>query len=114
MAASRLKATQHINCDSETQEQKTTIMDIWLTILGMALVTFFTRIIAFLVLRGEIAPWLQQWLNFVPVAVFTALIIPTLLIAEQNGARMLAFGPAVPAGVAGAIAAWRTKSVIVT
>lgn len=89
-------------------------MDIWLTILGMALVTYFTRVVAFLVLRGEIAPWLRQWLDFVPVAVFTALLLPALLITEQNGARMLTIGPAVPAGVVGAIAAWRTKSVIIT
>ena len=50
-------------------------MTIWLTILGMALVTYATRVTALLTLRGELAPWLQRWLGYVPVAVFVALYL---------------------------------------
>jgi branched-subunit amino acid transport protein len=50
-------------------------MMIWLTIAGMALVTFLTRVIPMLAMRGDVVPWLRRWLGFVPVAVFTALVL---------------------------------------
>ena len=88
-------------------------MTIWLTILGMALVTYATRVIMLLALRGEVAPWLQRWLGYVPVAVFVALILPPLLLGPGEPPA-LAIGPALPAGVAGALAAWRTGNVLLT
>src|SRR6266508_3711132 len=69
-------------------------MTIWLTILGMALATYATRVTTMLALRGDVAPWLRRWLGYVPVAVFTALILPPLLLQTQGGAKALAFGPA--------------------
>jgi branched-subunit amino acid transport protein len=88
-------------------------MAIWLTILGMALVTFATRVVTMLALRGEIAPWLQRWLGFVPIAVFMALLLPPLVFAPGESPA-LTFGPALPAGVAGALTAWRTSNVLLT
>ena len=88
-------------------------MAVWLTILSMALVTYATRVIMLLALRGEVAPWLQRWLGYVPVAVFTALILPPLLIGPgERPALML--GPALPAGVVGALVAWRSGNVVLT
>ena len=89
-------------------------MTIWLTILGMALVTYATRVTAMLALRGEVAPWLRSWLGYVPVAVFTALIVPQLLLNAQGDTRVFAIGPALPAGVVGALVAWRTGNVLLT
>ena len=89
-------------------------MAIWLTILGMALVTYATRAITMLALRGEVAPWLRRWLGYVPVAVFTALIVKPLLTREDGGTPMFAVGPAVPAGVVGALVAWHTSNVLAT
>jgi branched-subunit amino acid transport protein len=89
-------------------------MIIWLTILGMALVTYATRVTTMLALRGEVAPWLRRWLGYVPVAVFTALILPPLLLSDQGGARALALGPALPAGLVGALVAWRSGNVLLT
>ena len=88
-------------------------MIIWLTILGMALVTYATRVIMLLALRGEVAPWLRRWLGYVPVAVFTALILPPLLLSSGERPALL-LGPALPAGVVGALAAWRTGNVLLT
>jgi branched chain amino acid efflux pump len=88
-------------------------MTIWLTILGMALATYATRLTAMLVLRGEIAPWLRRWLGYVPVAVFTALVLPPLLFAPGEPPA-LAIGPALPAGLAGAIVAWHSGNVLLT
>ena len=87
---------------------------IWLTLLGMALATYATRVITMLALRGEIAPWLQRWLGYVPIAVFTALILPPLLLPASGGARALAIGPALPAGAVGALVAWRSGNVLLT
>ena len=89
-------------------------MTIWLTILGMALATYATRVTTMLVLRGDVAPWLRRWLGYVPVAMFTALILPPLLLSEQAGAKVLALGPALPAGLVGGLVAWRTGNVLLT
>jgi len=89
-------------------------MTIWLTILGMALATYATRVTTMLVLRGEIAPWLQRWLGYVPIAVFTALILPPLILQTRGDARLLTFGPALPAGAVGILVAWRTGNVLLT
>lgn len=89
-------------------------MTIYLTIIGMALVTYAARVAALLLLRRELVPWLQRWLSFVPVAVFTALILPPLLTRTAGGQSVLAFGPALPAGIVGALVAWRTSNVLLT
>jgi branched-subunit amino acid transport protein len=89
-------------------------MTIWLTILGMALATYATRVTTMLALRGEVAPWLRRWLGYVPVAVFTALLLPPLLLRTQGETTTIALGPALPAGVVGALVAWRTGNVLAT
>jgi branched-subunit amino acid transport protein len=89
-------------------------MAIWLTIAGMALATYATRVITMLALRGEVAPWLRRWLGYVPVAVFTALMLPPLMLRDTNGVKTLALGPALPAGLVGALVAWRTGNVLLT
>ena len=89
-------------------------MTIWLTLLAMALVTYLSRATTMLALRGEVAPWLRRWLGYVPVAVFVALILPPLLLREQDGAKLVALGPSLPAGIVGALVAWRTGNVVLT
>lgn len=89
-------------------------MNIWFTILAMAIATYATRVTMLLTLRGEMAPWLRRWLAYVPVAVFTALILPPLLLQTRSGTTTLVFGPALLAGLVGALAAWRTGNVLVT
>src|SRR3954447_3621322 len=89
-------------------------MTIWLTILGMALATYATRVITMLALRGEVAPWLRRWLDYVPVAMFTALVLPPLLLSTQAGVSTLAIGPALPAGIVGGLVAWRSGNVLLT
>lgn len=89
-------------------------MTTWLTILGMALATYAARVITILALRGEIVPWLRRWLGYVPIAVFTALILPPLLLQGNDDTRTLAIGPALPAGMVGALVAWRSSNVLIT
>ncbi len=89
-------------------------MTIWLTLLGMAVATYTTRATTMLALRGDVAPWLQRWLGYVPAAVFTALILPPLIMQSRDGGRVLTLGPAVPAGLVGALVAWRSGNVLLT
>lgn len=89
-------------------------MSIWLTFLGMFAVTYAARAIPLLLLRNEPPPWLATWLRYVPPAVFTALIVPSVVTQTVDGARMLAFGPALGAAVVGAIVAWHTENAILT
>ena len=79
-------------------------------IAGMALVTYLTRAPLLVLLRGDLSPWLSRWLQFVPIAVFTALVVPPFV--TPSGRPELQWGLAV-ALVAG-IVAWRTKQVYAT
>jgi branched-subunit amino acid transport protein len=80
---------------------------IWATIAGMALVTYLTRAPMMILLRGELPAWLRRWLQFVPIAIFAALVIPPF-VAPQ-GRIELNWGLA--AGIVGALVAWRTRQV---
>ncbi len=89
-------------------------MTIWATILGMAAVTFLTRALGIFALGRDLPRWLRRWLSHVPVAVFTALALPALLVQGGAAGGRLVLGPGLAAGVAGAAVAWRTASPIAT
>lgn len=89
-------------------------MNFYLVLLGMAMVTVAARVTPLLALRSELPLWLRRWLSLVPVAVFVALILPPLLLREDTGVRVLAIGPTLPAGIVGALVAWRTNNVLLT
>jgi branched-subunit amino acid transport protein len=88
-------------------------MTIWLTILGMALVTLATRALPLLIMRGEPPAWLARWLGLVPVAVFTALALRPLVVSAGPSPQLIAGAPLL-AGLVGALAAWRSGNVVVT
>jgi branched-subunit amino acid transport protein len=76
--------------------------------------TYATRAIMMFALRGKLLPFVERWLSFVPVAVFTALIVPPLLLQAQGNRQSFMIGPALLAGVIGALVAWRTENVLLT
>ena len=89
-------------------------MNLWLTILGMGLVTFGIRLTPIVLLgRIEIPLVIQRALRFVPPAVLTAIIVPELLYTNDqlnlalSNARLLA-------GLLAIVVAWRTKNALVT
>ncbi|NTV63325.1 MAG: AzlD domain-containing protein [Oscillochloris sp.] len=88
-------------------------MTIWLTILGMALVTLLVRALPLLVMRNELPGWLGRWLGYVPVAVFTALALRPLAVSPGNSPQLMAGAPLL-AGLAGGLVAWRTSNVLAT
>jgi branched-subunit amino acid transport protein len=87
---------------------------LWLTILGAGAVTFALRL-SFIALLGriEMPPFLGRALRFVPAAVLTAVVIP--LLFYENGALEASLGnERLLAGLAAALIAWRTRSVLLT
>ena len=80
-------------------------MTLWLTLLGMALVTFALRA-AFLVLPPGIdtPPLLRRALRYVPAAVLTAIWAPEVLVQNEQ----------LPAGVVAIAVAWRWRMTFAT
>ncbi len=63
-----------------------------LVILGMALVTFVPRYLGLRLSGRAVPPFWLRFFQFVPVAVFPALIVPELIaVPEETGIRLLAF-----------------------
>lgn len=85
-------------------------MNIWLTMLGMMVVTYGVRVLPLLAVRVKPSPAFEQLMRNVPPAVFAALIIPELVI--PNG--KLELGPAFFAGIIGVLVAWRTQNMALT
>jgi branched-subunit amino acid transport protein len=87
---------------------------VFLTLAGMALVTYLPRLLPAWFLRGRsLPPFLVAWLRYVPVAVLAALLLPSLLV--DGGKLNLAWNnlylwAALPAG----IVAWRSKNMFAT
>lgn len=83
---------------------------IFLTILGMALVTYLPRFLpAWLLSSRRLSPLVEAWLRQVPVAVLSAMLLPELVIRNQR----LDFGPGnifLLAAVPTILVAWKTKS----
>lgn len=88
-------------------------MTIWLTILGMALVTFGTRWLPFTIVREENLPeWARRGLVYVPVAVLSAIIAPEFLPHTEWG-KFIVDGHLV-AGMVAIAVAWYSRNVLLT
>ena len=79
-------------------------MTFWLTLAGMVAVTFGSRY-AGLALQADLPPFWVRFLHFVPIAVFAALVTPSLEGDLGEGEiRTVAAG-------ATALLAWRTRNL---
>lgn len=86
---------------------------IWLTILGMGLVTYGVRLLPFTFLREEMLPnWVRRGLNYVPVAVLSAIIGPEYLPSEKWG--QFTVDAHLVAGIVAILVAWFSKNTILT
>jgi branched-subunit amino acid transport protein len=84
-------------------------VSIWLTLAGMAVVTYALRA-SFLVLPESVGtpPLLRRALRYVPAAVLTAIWAPELLL--QKGVLSLALGnERLLAGMVAIAVAWRYR-----
>ncbi len=89
-------------------------MTLWLTIIGMGLVTYAIRLSFVLLLgRVDVPPLVQRGLRFVPPAVLSAIVFPELL--RPGGTLNLSLGNArLLAGILAIVIAWRTRSALWT
>ena len=80
-------------------------MTLWLTLIGMALVTFALRA-AFLVLPPgiELPALFRRALRYVPAAVLTAIWAPEVLVKNEQ----------LPAGIVAIAVAWRWRMTFAT
>lgn len=80
-------------------------MTLWLTLLGMAAVTFALRAAFLLLPPGtETPPLLKRALRYVPAAVLTAIWAPEVLVQNEQ----------LPAGVVAIAVAWRWRMTFAT
>lgn len=83
---------------------------IFLTIIAMALVTYVPRLVpAWLLSSRTMPPAVSSFLSFVPTAVLSALLLPSLVVQEGRldfSAQNIFLWAAVPT----LLVAWRTKS----
>jgi len=83
-------------------------------IAGMALVTYATRYTMIALLgRLTLPAWARRWLEFVPVAVLTAIIVPATL-APQGHVDLSFNNHYAWAGLICALVAWRTRHTLAT
>jgi len=55
-------------------------------VLGMGLVTFLPRLLPVYFLAGRTLPgWFTEWLDLIPAAVLSALLLPALVKSETPG-----------------------------
>lgn len=88
-------------------------MKIWITILGMAIVTYGTRYSPMTIIREDALPtWARRGLAYVPVAVLCAIIGPAFLPHEKWGEFTI--DAHLIAGIVAIAVAWYTRSTILT
>ncbi len=87
---------------------------IWSMIIGAGLVTFAIRFGPIALLsRLELPEWLKRALRYVPPAVMTAIITPSLFFA--GGAPTIALDlPRLAAAIFAVLIAWKTRSTLWT
>ncbi|GAA0603388.1 AzlD domain-containing protein [Virgibacillus siamensis] len=59
-------------------------LPIFLIIVGCTIVTFIPRIIPFTVVRNMKLNVVTKWLSFIPICIFTALIISSFIIEDGS------------------------------
>lgn len=88
--------------------------DEWLLILGMGLVTFSVRYpVMVLVSRMPLPAPVFRALRYMPPAVLAAIIVPAV-VRPAGQFDLSPANPALIGALAAVVAAWRTKSLLLT
>lgn len=61
-----------------------------LMILGLAALTYLTRVSGFLIGSRQAPPVVARALHYVPIAAFAALIVPGLAVPDEVAPRLIA------------------------
>ena len=85
---------------------------VFLTMIGMFLVTYLPRVLPLWLFSSRpLPPLIVAWLRYVPAAVLSAMLLPSLLFQEGEltlSANNLFLWASIPTFVI----AWRTRSLI--
>lgn len=82
-----------------------------LLIIGMCLVTYLPRLIPLIALSHRKLPkWLVDWLDLVPVAILSALLLPSL-IANSDPKNIELFKPELIVAIPVSIFALKAKTM---
>jgi branched-subunit amino acid transport protein len=85
--------------------------NVFIIILGMTVVTYLPRLLPVLFLSSRsLPPILAAWLRYIPVSVMAAMVMPTLVLQDQQiaiGRDNIFFWAAFPT----LLVAWKTKSL---
>ena len=85
--------------------------DYLLLVLGMGIVTYLPRWIPLMLLsRRPLTEWMRQWLDFIPAAVLSALILPALVTTGEPR-HLDVLQPALLVSIPTFLFAWRTRSL---
>jgi len=86
----------------------------WLLIAGLALTSFLPRA-SFILLfaRWPVPAPLQRALRYVPAAVFSAILVPALVLTDGS-VHVGLDNPRLLAGILAGAIAWRTRNTLVT
>lgn len=86
----------------------------WLLILGLALSSFIPRA-SFILLfaRWPVPALLQRALRYVPAAVFSAILVPALVLSAGT-VHIGLDNPRLLAGILAGVIAWRTRNTLLT
>lgn len=85
--------------------------DYLLLVIGMGIVTYLPRWVPLIFLsRRSLPEWLRQWLEFIPVAVLSALILPGL-VTTGDPRHLQVFQPALLVAIPTTVFAWKTRSL---
>jgi len=80
-------------------------------IIGMGIVTYIPRWLPlFFLSRRRLPPWLIDWLGFIPAAILSALILPSLVTTGEPR-HFLCFKPDLWVAIPTLIFALKTKSL---
>jgi branched-subunit amino acid transport protein len=85
--------------------------DIFFILVGMGVVTYIPRWLPlFLFSRRSLPAWLAEWLNFIPAAILSALILPAILTGGDSRHLQL-FKPEFWVTVPTLLVAFETRSL---
>jgi branched-subunit amino acid transport protein len=87
---------------------------IFVTIVGMTLVTYLPRLLPVMLMSSRALPrLLEVWLSYVPSAVLTALVAPSLLV-DQEQISLNSGNVFLWASIPTVIIAWKTKNLFLS
>jgi branched-subunit amino acid transport protein len=88
--------------------------NIWVVMVSVGILTFLTRLSFILIAdRWQAPAAFRRALQFVPIAVLTAIIVPELVLSTGS-LNLSPLNPRLIAGIIAIVVAWKTKNTVLT